>query len=77
MRRHFLAQEPVRDLQEDAGAVTGVRFAAAAATVVEVHQDVEGLTDEAVGGGPLQVGDEADAAGAVVEGGIVQPLLLQ
>ncbi len=36
--RHDFAEEPVRDLGQDAGAVTGVRLAALRATVFEVTQ---------------------------------------
>ena len=70
-----LAQECIRHLQEDAGAVAGIGFTAAGAAMVEVDQDGQRLLDDLVGLFPLDVGDEADAAGIVFELGIVEPLL--
>ncbi len=71
---HLLV-ERVGHLQQHAGAVAGVDLAAAGAAVVEVLQDLDGLLEDPVGLVPLDVDDEADAAGVVLELRVVQPLL--
>ncbi len=71
-----LAEEGVGDLNENPGTVTGVVLAPYRAAVVEVFQDGYRLLDDLVGFLSLDVGDEADAAGVVLELGIVHPLLL-
>ena len=67
-----LAQEAVRHLDEDAGAVAGRGFAAAGAAVQQVDQDAQPLLDDRVRAAALDVDDEADAAGVVLVDGIVQ-----
>ena len=71
-----LAEEGVGHLNQDPGAVARVVLAADCAAVIEVCQDRYGLLDDLVGLLPLDVGDEADAAGVMLELGIVHPLLL-
>ena len=71
-RRGDLAQEAVRHLHEDAGAVAGRGFAAAGAAVQQVDQDAQPLLDNRVRAAALDVDDEADAAGIVLVDGIVQ-----
>ena len=71
-----LAEEGVGHLDQDAGAVAGIVFAADCAAVIEVRQDGNGLLHDLVGLLPLDVGDEADAAGVMLELGIVHSLLL-
>ena len=56
------------------GAVAGVGFAATGAAVVQVDQHGHGLADDLVGFLALDVDDKADAAGIVLEGGIVEAL---
>jgi len=51
-------------------------FAADCAAVIEVGQDGNGLLHDLVGLLPLDVGNEADAAGVMLELGIVHSLLL-
>ena len=68
------AQEPVRHLEQDAGAVAGVRLAAAGAAVQEVDQDLERLAHDRVRAPPLDVHDEADAAGVVLVARVVETL---
>ena len=70
-----LGKELVRDLQEHAGAVAGVGFAAGGAAVVEVGQDLQRLLQDRVGLAPLQVRHKADAAGIVFKRRIVKSLL--
>ena len=69
--RH-LAEEPIGNLQQDAGAVAGVGLAAARAAVPQVHQHLQRLPHDRVGTTPLDVHDEADAAGVVFVQRIVQ-----
>ena len=71
-RRGHLAQEAVRHLHEDAGAVAGCRLAAARAAVQQVDQDAQPLLDDRVRPAALDVDDEADAAGVVLVAGVVQ-----
>jgi len=71
--RHLLAEELVRDLREDARAVAHQRVGTDGAPVVEVAQDLETLLDDLVALLALDVGDEADTAGVVLELRPVQP----
>ncbi len=68
------AQEGVRDLGEDAGAVTGVRLCAGGAAVLQVAQDGQRLLDDGVVGDAGQRGDESDATGVVLVSRVVQAL---
>ena len=63
----LLGEELVRDLHQDAGAVAGARIGADRAAVLEVAQDGERVLDQLVRLAALDVGDEADAAGILVE----------
>ena len=72
--RGFLAQELVGNLNQDAGAVAGVHFAAARPAVQQVDENLQRLADDAVRPHALDVDDEADAAGVVLEGGVIQAL---
>ena len=47
--RHLLAEELVRDLDQDAGAVAGQRVGADRAAVGQVLQDQQALLDDARG----------------------------
>ena len=47
--RHLLAEELVRDLDQDAGAVAELRIAADRAAVGQVLQDQQALLDDARG----------------------------
>ena len=68
------AEELVRDLGEDAGAVAGVRLGAGGAAVLEVLERGDGLLDDLVGLLPRHLRDEGDAAGVLLELGVVEPL---
>ena len=68
----LLAEEAVRDLEQDAGAVARVALEARAAAVLEVHQDREGVVEDAVAARAVKVGERADTAGVVLELGPVQ-----
>ena len=71
-RRGDLAEKPVRRLDQDAGAVAGVRLAAAGAAVQQVDEDLQPLLDDAVRAAALDVDDEPDAAGVVLVARVVQ-----
>src|SRR5690606_13535405 len=70
------AEELVRDLNQDAGAVAGVRLAAARAAVLEIQQDLDALGDDVVRLAALEMDDEPDAAGVLLVLGIVKSLSL-
>ena len=72
--RAVLGEEPVGELEQDARAVTGVGLTAAGASVVEVHQDGEGLLDDIVRTLALHLANEADAAGVMLKLGVVKTL---
>ncbi len=74
LARHFFAQEGVRHLDQDAGAVARQRIGADGAAVRQVLQYLQPLLDDGVGFFALDVRDEADAAGVVLVGGIVKTL---
>jgi hypothetical protein len=74
--RHFLAQERIRSLDQDAGAVAEQRIVAGGATVLEVLQDLQALLDDRVALAIPDVDDETDATGVVLVGGIIKTLLL-
>jgi hypothetical protein len=72
--RGLPAEETIRHLDEDAGAVAGVGLASACPAVQEVDEHTQGLAHDRVGGDTLDVHDEADAAGVVLVAGIVEAL---
>ncbi len=67
-------EEPVGHLDQDARAVAGIHFASARAAMQQVHEQLQCLTDDAVGLLALDVNDKANAAGVVLVPRIVQPL---
>ncbi len=69
-----VAQERVRDLEQDAGAVAGVHLGAGRAAVVEVAQRGERLAHDVVARLAGESGHERDPAGVVLEPRVVQPL---
>ncbi len=70
----FAGEKLVRDLDEDAGAVTGFGIATAGATMGKVDQDLDALAHDLVSAHALDAGDEADAAGIVLVARIVESL---
>ncbi len=62
------------DLDEDAAAVAALRVGAHGAAMVHVLEDGEALLDDGVRLAVLHVGDETDAAGILLAGGIVEAL---
>ena len=65
------AEELVGDLNQDPGAVAGVVFPAARPPVVEVFERLQPVSDDLVRFPPVDVGDEAQAAGVVLVAGVV------
>ena len=65
----------MRHLKQNARAVAGVLLATTRAAVIEVLQNLQTLLDDRVGLLPLDVRDEADAAGIVLKTRIVEALL--
>ncbi len=72
--RRLLGEELVRDLHQDAGTVARARIGADRAAMLEIAEDGERVLDQLVRRPALDVGDEADAARILVEGGIVKAL---
>src|SRR5262249_7040771 len=70
--RRRLAEEAIGHLHEDARAVAGARLAATRAAMQQVEQHLQPLLDDAVRLAPLDIDDEADAAGVVLVGRIVE-----
>ena len=70
----LVSEEAVRYLGEDSGAVAGVDLAAAGPAVVEIAQHLERLLHDAVGRGPLDVGDKPDAAAIAFVLGMIEAL---
>ena len=68
--RHRLAQERVRRLNENPGAVTGIGLAAARAAVLQVDEDLQCLADDVVRSPALDVYDKAHTAGVVLGAGV-------
>ena len=66
------AHERVGDLDQDAGAVAGVRIRALGAAVLEVLERVERLLDDGMGRLAPQLRDERDAARVMLVGGVVE-----
>ena len=61
----------MRHLDEDARAVAGLGVGPAGASVPQVYQDLESLGHDRVGLPALDVGNEADSTGVVLEAGVV------
>ena len=74
LRPAHLAQEPVGELDQDAGAVTLQRVGAGRAAMRQVPEDREPLRDDRVPLLALDVGNEAQATGVVLLRGIVESL---
>ena len=76
VERHHLAEKPIRHLDQDAGAVAGVRIGSAGAAVFEVDEEVEGRADYRVRARALDVGDKADAARVMFFTGAIEAPLV-
>jgi hypothetical protein len=65
-------EELVGQLDQDAGAVTGLRVGAGSAAVLEVLERADRPHDRLVRGDAVQFGDRADPAGVVLPGRVVE-----
>ncbi len=70
---HLLV-EGVRHLDQDTGPVAGIGLGAAGAAMIEVLQDLQRLFEDPVRPPALDVDDEPDAAGIVLEARVVESL---
>ncbi len=68
-----LPEEAVGDLEQDAGPVTRVGLGPGGAAVLEVAERPDGQVDDAPAGSTLDVHDERDATGVVLEPRVVEP----
>ena len=68
----FAREEVVRDLDQDASAVTGLRVRAHRTAMFQIFQDAQAVRNDAVALHVVDVGDHADTAGIVLVGRIVQ-----
>ena len=68
----FGDEEIVRNLRQHAAAVAERRVRADRAAMVEVDENLQALFEDRVRLAVLHVGDEADAAGIVLVGGVVE-----
>ena len=65
-------KKDVRDLHQNAGAVTGARIGADGAAMFEVAENADRVGDDLMGLLALDVGDETDAAGILFQGEVVE-----
>ena len=70
----LLGEELLRDLHQNAGAVACARIGTDRAAMFEIAEDGERVLDQFMRGAALDVGDEADSAGILLERGIVKAL---
>jgi hypothetical protein len=70
----LFAQERIRKLKEDASAVAGLLIAAAGAAVLEVQQDLQPIADDVVADLSLEMRNEANPAGVMLESGVVESI---
>ena len=64
----------MRDLHQHPGAVAHARVGAGGAAVFQIAENLQAIFDDLVRLAALDVGDEADAAGVLVERGVVEAL---
>src|SRR4051794_27229469 len=67
-------EEGVRDLHQNAGAVAGARIGAHRAAMFEIAQYVDRVGDDLMRLLALDVGNEADAAGVLLQAWVVKAL---
>ena len=72
--RRFALEESVRNLDQNARAVAGLRIATASAAMGQVDQNLDALENDVVRLPALDAGDKADAASVVLVLRAVQPL---
>ena len=70
----FAGEKPVRNLNQEAGAITRLRVAATRPAMSQIDEDLDAFFDDVVRFLALDIGDETDATGIVFVGGVVEPL---
>lgn len=70
----FASEQFVGNLQEDAGTIAGLALGAGGAAVLHALERTEAAVYQIVGRFTPEVGQKADAAGVVLEAGIVKAL---
>jgi hypothetical protein len=70
----LLGEKLVRDLHQDAGAVAHARVRPDRAAMLEVAEDAQAVLDDLVRPAAFDVGDEADAAGILVQRRVIKAL---
>src|SRR5580700_158461 len=70
----FANEKIVRNLNDDARAIAGVRFATASAAMLKIEQDLKRFLNNVVSIAVLEIGNETDAAGIVFVRRVVKPL---
>ena len=71
-----LPEEPIRNLEQNARAIAGVRIGPARAAVFEVDEKVEGRADYRMRARALDVRDKTDATRVVLILGAIEALLV-
>ena len=71
------AEERIGELEQDPGAVAGGRVGTLGAAMLEVRERGQRAHDRLVAACPVEPGDERDAAGVVLERGIVEAVRRQ
>ncbi|MNE17902.1 hypothetical protein D3C80_1109020 [compost metagenome] len=71
---HFLTEEPIRDLHQNARAVTHQRVGTDSTAMRQVFQDEQAVLDDLVRLLALHIGNEADAAGIMLVARIIKTL---
>ena len=64
----------MRYLKQHPGAIAGARIATGTTPVRQIPEQLQGVANELMRCAPMRLGDEADAAGVVLERWIVQSL---
>ena len=70
----FARKEFVRDLDQDASAVAGLRIAAAGAAMSQIDEDFDALADDFVRLLTVEIDHETHPAGVVLVAGVVEAL---
>ena len=70
----FVAEETVRNLNQDTRAVTGQRVGAGGTAMRQVVEDRQALDDNVMAFPVLDVDHESNAAGIVLVPGVIEPV---
>ena len=71
---HHVSEEAIRNLDQDAGAITGIDVGAACTAVLEVAERTDRLGDDLVALATVHVAHEIEPARVVFIPGVVEPL---